>query len=319
MFDKLQKIFKVKIKRKNVKVFLFFLLFSTAIWVLVQFSKVYTRTIEIPLVYQNEPLDKIILDENPKQIAVRMTENGFGILFYKIFKPSLNIDVQNSEQKNGKLYYSIEENREDILDQLDLNSAKNEILTDELVINFYQKSTKKVAVNPNISVEYAIGYGSSKEMEIEPDSIMVTGHKQVVDTLQFVTTIPLLIKDVKKSIKGLVPIDTTKFERISLYTEEISYFLKVEKFTEGKANIPIEIINVPAGVDISIFPQEAIITYQVNLDDYNKIGVNDFRVVCDFAEIDSDEIFLIPKIMAQPELVKNVRLNVKKVEFVIKK
>ena len=59
---------KLWIKRGPLKTFLFFLGFSAAIWVAVQFSKVYVEAIELPITYTNIPKDKILLGDSPKNI-----------------------------------------------------------------------------------------------------------------------------------------------------------------------------------------------------------------------------------------------------------
>lgn len=317
MIDKIQNIFKFK--RRNAKTFFLFLGFSSLIWVLVQFSKTYTKVVQIPIVYENEPLDKIILDENPKSLKVKMTDNGFGIMYYRLFTPSMHINLEETEERDGQLVFLIENHREEIEEQIGINYNKSEILEDRIAINFYQKLVKKVPVIPNVSINYKVGYGSSDTLQLSPDSITVSGYEKIVDTLSAVYTDPLEIENVSSDIEGEISIKKDGLKDVSLYQQQVKYFLKVEKFTEGRVSIPIEVINVPAGVDISIFPQEVIVVYQVNLDNYNKINKNDFRVVCDFKGIDENEKFLIPSIEAKPEAVKNLRLSEKKVEYVIKK
>ena len=316
--EKLQRIFKIKVKRRNVKTFLFFLLFSTVIWILVQLGKTYTRIVEFPIEYVNEPLDKIILEENPRVLKVRIRDSGFGIMFYKMFSPSYELDLSKTIEEGNKLIFPLEENKPEVADQLDLNLNQSEIVKDQLVVNFYQKSTKLLPVVSNIEVDFKAGYGAQNAVDIEPDSIKVSGHKQVIDTLEQLETKQLTLKNIHESVKGIVEIDKENLKNISFYEDEVAYTLNVDKFTEGRLTVPVEVINVPENREISIFPKEVTVIYQVNLQDFNKVNRNDFRIISDYKNIQPNEHFLIPKIVSKPDFVKNVRLNVKKVEFVIK-
>ena len=79
------------VKRGPLKTFLFFLGFSTVIWIFVQFSKQYTTVIELPVSYINIPKDKIILDNSKKYLDLRIKDNGLNIAINHFFPKELKI------------------------------------------------------------------------------------------------------------------------------------------------------------------------------------------------------------------------------------
>lgn len=319
MLDNLRRITKTKFKQRNVKTFSFFLFFAVVIWIFVQFSKQYDQVIHIPVEYVNVPLNKVITQDNPDHLQLRMVENGFTIAWYSLFAPSLEIDVSDLPESEDQLVYVLAENRDDIEQQLDINFSRSEFLRDRLYINYQQRRDKTVPVVPRIEVNFAPGYAAVGPLNIRPDSVTVTGPDNLLDTLNQLQTATLRLNNVKSDLSGEVPIDTSGLGKISFYQNRVNYFLDVEKFTEGSLEIPVELINVPPDRNVVIFPKEILVFYQVNLNDFDDVEAADFRVIADFSEVQENQDFLIPRVAQQPSFVTNVRINEKKIQFVIKR
>ncbi|HET8753698.1 MAG TPA: YbbR-like domain-containing protein, partial [Salinimicrobium sp.] len=248
-----------------------------------------------------------------------MHNTGFKIAYFSLFPPTLMVDIAQTEQVEENLIYSINQNLQDIENQLDIDYGKSEFLIENLVIHFQQRKEKVIPVFPRIEVEFAVGYAAVEKVLLKPDSITVSGPDNILDTLNQLVTVPLTLKDVKDDLLGEIAVDTSNLKEITVYKNQLQYSLDVEKFTEGRVEIPVDLINVPPGLNVVVFPKEVILFYQVNLKDFNKVNAADFRVVCDFGEMGDTQNFLIPKIVKQPPMVTNLRLNENKIQFIIKK
>ncbi len=307
------------IKRGPLKTFLFFLGFSSLIWVTVQFSKEYTEAIELPITYTNIPKDKILSKDSPKTLDVRIRERGFNIAWNRVFPPVVSIDISDAIQQNNSLIYDLEQYKPSILAQLNVDYEKINFLQKNLKINFEQRAVKKVAVVSNIELGFSVGYSALEEIKLQPDSIMLSGPENILDTLTRIKTNSLKINNISKDIKGKVKLDTSKLRSVSLYQDEVGYFVRTEKFTEGKVEIPIKMLNVPDQTNVVIFPKYVIVYYQVSLNDFVKIEPASFEVAVDFSNAKDSDGYLIAQIKEQPAQVNNVRLNEKRIQFVIKR
>lgn len=319
MLDKLKAITRTRFKRTNFNAFLFFLFFAVVIWIFVQFSKEYSQIIEIPVEYVNVPPNKVITEDNPEVLRMRMIENGFRIAWYSLFAPTLSIDVAELEEADDRLVFAVEDYHDDIEQQLNIDLDNNRFLRDVLYINYQQRKEKKVPVSSRIALQFSAGYSAVEGLELEPDSITVSGPDNILDTLNQLQTVPITISDIKGDLSGQVAVDTSRLEKVTVYRNRVSYFLDVEKFTEGSVEVPIELINVPQNLNVVIFPKQILVFYQVNLKDFNKVDASDFRVVGDFSQIGENQDFFIPRIVERPPFVNNLRLNEKKVQFIIKR
>ncbi len=307
------------IKKGPLKTFLFFLGFSTVIWVFVQFSKQYTSVIELPVSYINLPKDKILLENSPKYLDLRIQDKGFNIAIYKFFPRVLKIDLSEVESLDGQLVYNLEPNKAAILSQLRIDYEDADFLQENLKIDFQQRAVKRLLINSKINLDFSIGYSALDEIKLQPDSITVSGPENILDTLRQVNTKELKIDNINKDIEGRIKLDRTNLGTVTFYQDEVSYSLRTDKFTEGKVEIPIEMINVPEKMNAVIFPKEVIVYYQVSLNEFDKVKSSNFKVIVDFKNsVDSDG-YLLAQIVEHPKIVNNLRLNENKILFVIKR
>lgn len=305
-------------KKTNFKAFFFFLFFSVLIWVLVQFSKNYRQIVTVQVEYINTPKDKIV-NKRTDAFEVRMNDNGFNIAWFSFLKPRVQISLDDLEVAEDNLIYNLNDSKIELQQQLDIDLEELTILQDTLAIPFVQKKVKKIPIKSNIEINYAPGYSTNEKLVLKPDSIQVSGASEEIDSLKYIYTEKLNLANVHHDLQGKVALDTTQYNKITFYRNRVNYSLKVEKFTEGRAEVPIEVINAPPQINLSIFPKKVVVIYIVSLKNYKTINKNDFKVVCNYREITGNQTFLIPKLVQKPEGVTSTRLNINKVQFVIKK
>ncbi len=308
-----------RFKRSSVKTFSFFLIFSAVVWVLVQFSKTYTQLIEIPVNYINAPLDKSISEDRPDHVDLQLQDNGFSIYYYKFFNPQLNVDLSKAKETEDKLVYTLQNHLSEIEQQLKIDFEKSLIVQEEIVVPFQFKKEKTLKVEPRIEVNYAVGYSAEEPIKIIPDSVKVSGPAKIIDSISTVYTQSLKLDKVNQDLDGTVKIDTAGLGVLSFYENSVGYFQNVEKFTEGSAEIAIEVINLPDNLNVVYFPKSVIVYYQVNLKQFESVSASDFRIVCDYKQVKKGDDYMIAQIVEKPTFINNVRLNERRIQFVIKR
>jgi hypothetical protein len=296
-----------------------FLLFSTIIWFMVQMSKEYTQIIKVPVSYVNVPLDKSLSEDRPKSLDLRLQDRGFNIWYYKMFTPKLELNMGRAEEQGQSLVYYLEENSEAVSKSLGLDLDKSRFLVPEVVVGFQPKTKKVLVVRPQVQINYAVGYAADKALVLVPDSVSVSGPEAMIDSLEFVNTIKKEFNNVSRNLTGEVALDTTGLGRLSFYRNSVGFYQEVAKYTEGQMKIPVKLINVPANTNVSIFPKEVIVKYQVNLNKYDMVEAQDFSLVCDFSKLEAAEDYLLAELVKKPEFVNNIRLSERKIQFVIKR
>lgn len=284
-----------------------------------QFSKQYTVAVELPLNYTNIPKDKILAENKPSSLDLRVRDNGFNIARYKLIPPDLTIDVSDTREEAGQLVYNLEQQKPAILAQLNLDYENAIFLQDNIRINFEQKEVKTVNVVSDLELGFAVGYSALEELKLDPDTVRVSGPRSILDTLEEVKTQQLKINNISKDLSGKVKLETSGLDNVTFFTDEVRYSLRTDKFTEGKVEIPIELVNVPEGQNIVIFPKDVVVFYQVSLQDFEKIKPTAFKVVVDLRDTIPQDGYLLAQVVQKPSLVNNVRLSENRIQFVVKR
>lgn len=309
---------KLPFKKSNFKAFFFFLIFSVLIWALVQFSKQYQQVVNVPIYFKSIPKDKII-EEKKASFKVRVTGDGFRLGVLSLSSPSITIDLDELPCDESYIYYSLAKKKSEIEEKLELDFKNVVFLEDQVKIPYQQKEVKTVVIEPQITVDFAPGYASNGILKINPDSVKISGTKKVLDTITRIKTKRLNLKKSKQNLTGRVALDTVALKGISFYKNAVNYSLDVEKFTEGKVEVPVTVMNMPKKINLSIFPKEIAVIFKVSLKNYRRVSKSNFRIVCDFKDVQEGRNFLIPRLVEKPNFITSYRLNVNKVQFVIKK
>ncbi|HET7360710.1 MAG TPA: YbbR-like domain-containing protein, partial [Salinimicrobium sp.] len=252
MVNKVRSATKRRFRKTNFDAFVFFLFFAIVVWIFVQFSKQYSVIVDIPVEYVNVPLNKFLTEDNPETLQMRMENSGFKIAWYSLFPPTFRLDISKTEQAGEQLIYRTVDNRVEIQNQLDIDFENSQFLKKVLTIDFEPRQEKILPVFSEIKVEFAVGYAADDEISITPDSVKISGPEAVLDTLEELHTEPLNIKNVSEDLSGTVALDTSNLEQVSFYKNQVSYKLDVEKFTEGKVKVPVELTHVPQGMNVVI-------------------------------------------------------------------
>jgi len=306
------------IRTGKIRVFLLFFAIAFGILMLTKLSKDYTRTITFNIEIENLPIDKAILSDSLHTIDVTLKTYGFKLLRYYTTQPSLAVDIDAIKTIKNAYIWTSNDNFEAIRTQFSVNVEVLNIKPDSIIFNYDTQFVKSVPVVLNDSIVFAPGFNITDRYTVNPDSVSVIGPKQHVEAITSVSTHKISLNNVKKDIDktiDLIQPDTQK--NIKYSVSEVTVQGKVDKFTEGSLQIPIELINVPKNSKINYFPKNVTVLYNTALSNYNKISTDDFKVICDFRESGDYRSYLTPKIVKQPATVKSVRINQKKVEFIL--
>ena len=310
----------MKPKKKIPKTFISFLLASVLIWLLITLSKEYTTIIKFPIEYGEISQNKLLLANQTKVLEIVVNTNGFKILRTRFNTKSILINVNTLIRKRGTTYYLLlKSKKQRIKKQLPSGVNLQEIIKDTLFVQLGSLLTKKLAVKPNIKVNYHIGYDLSGEISLKPDSILVSGPENYISKINNIELVPIIFEDVKANFTRKVAVKELKgVANLKFNVKEVTVSGKIEKFTEGLLNIPFKIINVPAGITINTLRKKVQVTYIVGLSSFNKIDENSFQVECDYATTVSNNLgYLIPKVVHKSLEIKSFKMTPNEINFLI--
>ncbi|RMZ50894.1 YbbR-like domain-containing protein [Flavobacteriaceae bacterium PRS1] len=314
--------FKTKItlffSSKKVNVFVLFLVLALLFSVLTKLSKDYTQTVVFNIEKVNIPVDKLIVNDSSHLLNITLTTYGFKLIKYYLARPSIVVDFQKLEKNKTHYFWTEKKEFSTIVSQFEPNVKIVSINPDTIAFRYDVNNVKKIPVILDADITFSVGFDVINDYVIKPDSIKVIGPKVLTDSISEIFTKRLKMEDVNADVLISVELNlTNSSEGLKFTHSQVQISAVVERFTEGTINVPINIINIPEGIKLKYYPKEVSVVYYTSLSNFKTISTSSFIVEVDYNSLNAQDTYLIPKIVQQPDKVKNVRLNEKRIEFIL--
>lgn len=297
--------------------FFIFLLISILFSTIVKLTKVHTKSISYKINLVDIPDNKII--SNQSVDSIKLTVSSFGLDFIKYYLSNQVINISSKDiLDNSQSYVITQSNSYSQIDNF--ITPKFELISinfDSLFFDYDRLRTKNVPVVLNSSINFSQGFDYFENFTLTPDSISVIGPELVLESINAVTTKELILDNLKSSINQnlLLDIQNTNLKYSNKF---VKLLIDVEKSTESILDIPVSIINIPKDIKLNYYPKMIKISFTVSLDNYQNYSSKDFKIICDFNQISLDGK-LTPKVINQPNLIKNLRLINNEIQYVFLK
>ncbi|WP_323787815.1 CdaR family protein [Psychroserpens sp.] len=320
MLTKLRSFLIRSIKNKKLNVFGLFFLLAFVILVLSKLSKQYTETLTVGVNITNLPEDKILTSKDETVLKVRVTTYGFNLFGSYFYDKTVPIDLKNDAYVYNDTYVWLANRAMSKVESQFGNSFEIEsIQPDTLFFPFGTLSVRKVPIKLNSSIAFASGYDTLKGMVLVPDSIKIIGSDTEIKAINYVETSELSLLNIKENINTTISLELPEeVSTLKLSQNDIVVTAEVQKFTEGTLEIPVVINNLPTDIQINYFPKTIKVSYEVSLNDYKSIKPSDFKIECDYLEIeDANKSYFTPMFKKVPTNVKRVKMKQNKIEYII--
>ena len=312
----------MKENKKISKSFIGFLIASVLIWLLITLSKEYTATLTFPVEYSNISQDKILQKEPTKEIDIIVKSSGFNIIKSRFGNKSLAFSAKNLNRKSSSKYYFLTRNQFNAIQkQLRSGVQLQEIELDTIYLEIGSLISKKVALKPNLEINYHVGYDILEAVSMKPDSILISGPEAQIETIRTINLELLKLDDVMSDFSEKVNIILPEnSNNIKVNSNLTTISGKVEKFTEGSFQITFKVINLPEGLELTTLNKTVEVVFVVGLSNFNKIDENFFNVVCDYNISKENNLsYLIPKVTTKSSFIKSFKVIPNKIDFLIQK
>lgn len=305
-------------KSSDARGFLFFLLLTSLVAVLIKLSKNYTKIYTVTIDIVNVPIDQTVKSITPKELAITTEVNGFSLMLNSFKSQEVPIDFISLDSISNNTL-TLDTNR--------LSPVLKEVIGGGVSFtNFSAKNisvtvdkmfSKKVPVASNIIINYKGGYDASDVASVMPDSVMVVGPKGVLEEISSVRTMTKTLNDISNDVAVTLALDTiSDYKDLAISNNTFEYKQKVAKFTEGSFMLPVTLKGAK-DTEVKIFPREVNLFYVTSLEAYDAILPSDFEIEADFSKRTNNEEFLVLSVSRKPDNVRKVRLETKQIKFIV--
>ena len=296
---------------------MFFLIISGLFWVSLTIKEPMEKEISIPFIITNLPKNVVITDTGSDTLRVTVRDDGYNIakLFYSDIKP-ITADFTKYAKSDGRILLSNTEVMKMVKERVSSSTQVVSVKPDRIEAYFNNGDHIKVPVEIYGKVAAADNYFLAKTT-ITPDSVKIYSTSEILKGISSVKTEYVNLDDIKSSAKA-----TVKLQRISgvkFEPDVVTVEASADLITERTVDVPISTVGVPEGKMILTFPKQVAVTFVTRSNLADQITGDDFVIEVRYDEIDSTRKMLPLHLVKVPQFVKNEKMAVRQVDFLIEK
>lgn len=307
----------LEVKRnQKIRSFLFFLLLATTIWFLTKFSKPLVAEFQLNLEYSNLPEQTLVSPDAPQKLLITVNANGFKLLTEFFRDKSLVLDLSAGRVlENNKIRF----NQDQLLAFCYRKIPAADVIsinTKELIVPVDRMSAKTIDVVFQGEVLLEKGFKLVGTPQMKPRKITLYGPSQMIDSISSVNTIYTSLIDLRANLTKNIPLESLWSQKLSRSQDSVLWTAEIREYTQKEIELPVEIINIPKGRRLQIFPETMILSVEIPVDEYALYDESNFKLICDYTERISEDSFMIPRLTSLPDGVYKPELSHKKVDYV---
>jgi len=303
--------------KERFRFFLLFVLISLLFWMSTKFSKTYQVQQTFVVHCKELPKDVVLLEE-PHQIALTIRASGFELLLYRLFYDTLELSMRNAIYERDELLINSSSQLFAIQQQLFSTTQLLGFDTSEWRLDYSRLAQKKVAVRVQSKIRYRAGYLPEDRWSIAPDSIILVGSTNILDTIYQVNTQPLVLNNQAAPISAVLPLDIDA--RLSANPSTVNVAVNVLPYSEKKLEVLINIINLPNDIKLKLFPAQAEVRVILPLQMIPQLQPTDIEIAVDYSQLKTTDVKSLPlKVIRYPDYIKTISISPKTVDYLIRK
>lgn len=304
--------------------FLICLGIASVIWLVNELGKTFDAEIDIPVKYSNIPKDRVLLNNPPSTISVRLNARGFSLLknSVRVLASPISIDVESCAKddnynRSESMVLNVNKFASYIVKQMGNNTSVMSIYPETITLQLDEIIMRKKPVEANFDLSFIPQFDLYSPISFKPDSVDVCGPKTRIDTLKSIKTEYQKFRKLSNTKNGKV--NLIEPEGLELQTKKAKYTVPVSIYSEYTAQIPVSARNVPEGLSLLTFPGSVKISCQVAVPNYNSITPSSFLVSVDYLQTQNDKQTLSVEVLHAPQFIRNLKFSPSEIEYLIEK
>jgi hypothetical protein len=316
-FDHISKLAKrlwLWLLRKDILIFLLFVGITSIFWWGRAMSSPRDVEIHVPVTYTGVS-EQIVFEQTlPKIITLSVRDNGRQLR--QIAHQHLNLHINLSHylsREEGTITLSADILRPRLQDLLPGSTTILQIEPETIESAYYIQQTKLVPVVVQSQVTIASQHQLDGDKRIVPNMVQIFGNQDAIDTIHYVMTDSIQVTNLRDSVRITTNLITP--EGIRIHPKTVDVLWKAEPFTEKTFTIPVQVIDIPEGKHVRLFPQQVNVVVRVGISHFTEVQANDLQVICHYPK---QQCSALPvEVLTNNPYITNIRISPSSVEYLI--
>lgn len=301
--------------KKNLHIVIISLFFSFLLWGSISLSKDYYITVEFPLKVINFPDGYSSGTKLPERISAKIRGDGWKLVAVNLGAESEYIISAGNDtgRKYINLFNSLSENQwlSSDMEVLDLNP-------DTLSLYIEKVREKKVKIEPNFNMDFKPGYGLATELDIFPDSTIVSGPASFLKNINSIPTENIQLTELDSRVVDQVTLKA--YPGMTYDANYVTINLDVQKIVDKNFdNLLVTVIDIPGDREVVLLPNRISVGVRGGINILGKLNEEEIKTYVYYRDVVLDTL---GSVAPHVEIPPNISLDYTKPErlrYIIKK
>lgn len=303
---------------RNAMLFLVFVGVATVFWFILALNDSAQDHFNVNIRIVNQPDSVTFISDVPERIHVSVSDKGTNLWRNGYLKhPFINIDFKEYSN-DGVLRFSYNDLITSLRESFGGSASITSVSLDSLQLFYTTNPGKRVPIVVNCQVYPASGTTLEGSVKASPGSVYVYGSKAVLDTIHYVFTEPVTLRNINETTTLEVKIQKIKDARC--LPSKVNLTVPIEPLVRKEAMITVDAVNVPKGEELLLFPSKVPVEYYVAMSRLNDDEDSNIHLIVNYDDIrySKDGKLKIEK-KNYPDRLKNLTLRTDSIEYAIVK
>ena len=284
---------------KNYKVKIVALVFAIVIWFFVVTENEYEHVIEVPVAAINIPPGKVILNDLPKVVKVKIKGTGKDLIALMVRTGArLKLDLFDVEQ--SKIFH-IEPRNVFLSRPIGAIQSNEIIMPDSIRVILDDFQRKQIPVSSNIKPKVAPGFTIVGDAQINPDSVLISGPQSLISKINSISTEEVKFENLTDNLKQNIRLVSQSSNKIVVSTNRVEISLDIQKLVEiTLTGIPVNIRNAPPNVNVYPRPSTLSLVLEGGGDLLAQLNRNDIIAYLDYNRVKGSPGIEHPAVIEKP-------------------
>ena len=229
---------------KNYQVKLVSFVIAVFVWFFVITENDYQHIVDVPLHTINIPDGKILANTIPDDIKIKVKGSGKELLALSV-SSGVRYTIDLAEIKNRAIF-DLTPGGVSFSRPAGALTASEIIYPDTVHIVLDELAVRNLPISAEINAKPAMGHTIVGDIHLVPDSVTVSGPKNIVNKLQYINTENQTFQDLKFDFSTTLQLDQPVSKLVELTINQTEVFLSIQKISQREVSgIPIVLRNAP--------------------------------------------------------------------------
>ena len=311
------------------KAYIFFvcLIISALFWIVSKLSQDNQATFSLPVRFEEVPEGELAASQSDSLVEYTLHATGARLIQLRFFP---QVDTLRfppgrmfSKVRDGDEWHYLTSDQiaEEITGRIEPRVEVGSVFPDSLFLRLVPAVQKQLPVRLEAEISFAARFDQYGSIDIEPDSVTLTGPSTVLDTLDFVSTRYWEVANLRQTREETLPLELpAEIPSLQADVRQVEVTIPVEEFTESTLDLDLQVVcpDEYPEIDLRLFPSRVTVSFLVSLRDYPSVDAQMFEasVKCP-AIVEHSDGRLDVQLESHPPFVRVLHLRPSSVEYII--